>query len=123
MLPIVADILAEILDAQRKVDQVDAAAQEWFKKYPNEKMQADWSVAVERARASLDIAIKAAHGAEEVGKADPAAAFAMFNQAWVKLIDLAHKIGVVSPGGEYGAGPNIGITVEPPLCLSRGSGQ
>ena len=123
ILPIVTDIIAEILDAQRKVDQVDAAAKAWFAKFPNEKMEGDWSTAVERTRASLDIAIKAAHGAEELGEADPVAAFAMFNDAWAKMIELALNIGIVSPGNEYGAGPNQGIVVEPPLCLSRGSAK
>jgi hypothetical protein len=121
LLPIVQTIITEIMDAERKLDQVDGAAQDWFKKYPNEAMQTQWATAVEVARAGLDVANKTAHGANEVGNVDPVAAFQHFNAAWVKLIELGTKIGIVSPGGEFGAGPNVGIVVQPPLCLSRGS--
>lgn len=121
VLPIVQTIITEIMDAERKLERVDGAAQDWFKKYPNEAMQSQWNTAVETAKAGLDVANKTAHGARDVGSVDPVAAFQHFNAAWVKLIELGTKIGIVSPGGEYGAGPNVGIVVEPPLCLSNGS--
>jgi hypothetical protein len=119
LLPIVTDIITDFLDAERKLEQVDAQAQAWFAKYPNEKMRTDWQKAVDEARATLDVALKTARGAEDLAESDYQAAFQKFGLAWQQVIELATSVGIVSAAGTYGAGPMMGARVEPPVCLAR----
>ena len=123
LLPIVKDIIVDFLDAERKLEQIDVAAKEWFAKYPNDKLEADWTVAVDRARASLDVALKTARGAEQLAESDYQAAFQQFGLAWQELIELATSVGILGKAGTYGAGPMMGAQIEPPVCLARMKGQ
>jgi len=119
VLPIVTDIITEILDAERKIDQADAHAQEWFANYPNEALESKWKTSVDRTRASLDVALKTAHGAENLGQADHAAAFQQFAAAWAQLYELGVEIGIIGKEGALGTGPRAGIAIGTPLALSR----
>lgn len=121
VLPIVTNIITEILDAERKLDAVDAHAQQWFKSYPNEALEAKWKTSVDHARASLDVALKTAHGAEELSQADHQAAFQQFGAAWTKLYELGISIGIIGKEGAISTGPRAAIIIETPLALSRGT--
>jgi len=124
VLPVVKDIVVEILDAERKIDLVDDQAKQWFAKYPNAVLEGDWQKAVDKTKASLDIALKTAHGAEELAEGDREAAFHEFGLAWQALMELASQIGMVTRGGTFAAGPMMGVAIEPPLALQpRGAGQ
>jgi hypothetical protein len=123
VLPIVADIITEIIDAKDKLDKIDAAAQAWFKQYPNDDMKKKWLGAMDKARAAIDAALKAAHGVESVAEKDLMAAMQKFVQAWQTLSQLATSIGFMGAGGTLNAGPASGHVLEEPLAVKRSRGE
>ncbi len=123
VLPIVADIITEVLDAQQKMKALDAAAQAWFEKYPNEAMQKKWTGAMDKANAAIDVALKAAHGVEDAAEQDVAGAMNNWIAAWQTLRELATSIGFMGANGTMNAGPAAGLVLEEPLAVKRSRGE
>lgn len=119
VLPIVKDVIIEIVDAEQKLDLVDGAAAAWFKKYPDARLASEYQNASDRVRASLNVALQMAHGTRDLAEGDIDAAFHQFGLAWMKLWEMAQQIGFVTEGGTLQAGPVVGLSLEPPLALSR----
>lgn len=119
ILPVVSDIITEIIDAQRKAEQLDEAVQGYFEKYPNKAMEAKWKGAMDKVHASIDVALKAAHGVEDVAEQDVAGAMHNFVLAWQEARELAMSIGVVGAAGVVSAGPMAGVVIGEPLAVQR----
>jgi hypothetical protein len=122
VLPIVADIITEVIDAQNKMAAVDEIAQAWFEKYPNPAMEKKWDGAMDKAKAAIDVALKAAHGVEDAAEQDVAGAMANFVQAWQGIQELATSIGFMGANGTINAGPGAGTVLEQPLAVKRAQG-
>lgn len=122
ILPIVADIITEIIDAQNKVEAIDGVAQAWFKQYPNDAMQKKWAGAMDKAKAAIDVALKATHGVEDAAEQDVAGAMNNFIQAWQTVRELATSIGFMGANGTMNAGPGAGTQLEEPLAVKRSQG-
>jgi hypothetical protein len=123
VLPVVADIITEIIDAKDKIEKIDAAAQAWFAQYPNADMQKKWSGAVDKANAAIDAALKAAHGVEDASEKDVMGAMQNFVAAWQILRELATSIGFVGANGTINAGPATGGVIEDPIAVKRSGGS
>jgi hypothetical protein len=122
ILPVVADVITEIIDAQNKVAALDAVAQSWFEKYPNEAMQKKWDGVMDKVKATIDVALKAAHGVEDAAEADVMGAMQNFVQAWAEARELALSIGFMGANGTMNAGPGAGTVLEEPLAVQRSRG-
>lgn len=123
VLPIVADVITEILDAQQKMKALDAAAQAWFEKYPNESMQKKWNGAMDKANAAIDVALKTTHGAQDAAEQDVAGAMDNWIAAWQTLRELGTSIGFVGANGTMNAGPATGVVLDEPLAVKRSRGE
>lgn len=123
VLPVVADIITEIIDAKDKIEKIDAAAQAWFAQYPNADMQKKWTDAVDKANAAVDVALKAAHGVEDASEKDLQGAMANFVSAWQTLRELATSIGFVGANGTVNAGPATGGVLDDPIAVKRSQGE
>ena len=122
VLPIVADIITEIIDAQKKLDEVDQMAQAWFTQYPNDAMKKKWDGAVDKDRAGIDAALKATHGVEDAAEKDVMGAMNNFVQAWQIVRELATSIGFMGADGTINAGPGAGGKLEEPIAVQRAKG-
>ena len=122
VLPIVADVITEILDAQQKMKALYAAAQAWFEKYPNDSMKKKWDGAMDKANAAIDVALKATHGVEDAAEQDVAGAMNNWIAAWQTLRELATSIGFMGANGTMNAGPATGVVLEEPLAVKRSRG-
>jgi hypothetical protein len=123
VLPVIADVITEIIDAQNKMKALDAGAQAWFKQYPNEAMQKKWSGAMDKAQAAIDVALKATHGAEDAAEQDIMGAMNNWVAAWQTLRELATSIGFMGANGTMNAGPSSGVVLDEPLAVKRSRGE
>lgn len=119
VLPVVSDIITEIIDAQKKMEALDAAAQAWFEQYPNDAMKKKWDGAMDKADAAIDVALKATHGVESAAERDVATAMNEWIEAWQTLRELATSIGFMGVNGTMNAGPAAGVVLDEPLALRR----
>lgn len=118
--PIVKDVIVEILDAQQKLELLDGAAAEWFRRYPNADMQAKYAWLSSRVRSTLNAALQSTYGARDLAEGEVDEAFASFGKAWQELYELAEEAGIVSSDGTMRAGSVVGVRIEPPLALRHG---
>lgn len=124
ILPVVADIITEVLDAKQKMQALDAAAQAWFEAYPhNEAIQKKWAGAMDKANAAIDVALKATHGVEDAAEQDVAGAMDNWIAAWQTLRELAASVGFMGANGVMNAGPASGIVLDEPLAVKRSRGE
>ena len=119
IVPVITTLLTEMIDGKNKLEALDGAAQAWFKEYPNEALQYDWKIAVDRVQASIDIALAAAHGVSELSQDNHVAAAARFVSAWLGLATLARQIGILGSGDVLGSGPHRGLALTEPLACQR----
>ena len=98
------------------VDTIARFVDVWLAKHPGRPDEARIRGAIEKTRTALDVALRAAQGAQKLDQAQIDAAFADFRIAYTELLALVAPLGVQS-GDTLAARPDT-ITVPTPLALT-----
>ena len=94
--PVLSDAAAYIADAQQVLDIARAISNLWFLGHPAPESQARVERALADAALTVDAAIKATKGAEEVTAEQLDAAFADFRRSYAELEAILKDVGVVN---------------------------
>lgn len=111
--------IAYAQDGAMILDTIQRFVDAFFVNHPNPDRQKQVNQAAARAHAALDLALRAATGAQDLNQAKVDAAFEEFRQAYVDLLALVGPMGVSSGGARLAAAPGGGLVVPEPLALVR----
>jgi len=110
-------VIAAVQDGVMVLDTISRFWAYWQASHPKQTTidPAKVDLAIDRARSSLNVALRTAQGVEKLDQAQVDAAFVDFKASYTELIALVSKIGVKS-GDKLSATP-WGLTVPEPLAL------
>ena len=91
MLP---TVVAAVIDAVMILDTIEEFTDKYFIAHPDPSKEAAVSEALQKARTSLDVALRVAQSTEELTKGDVIKAFEGFRDAYEKLLVLVGPLGV-----------------------------
>lgn len=109
-------VLAYVQDAQLVISTIESFANAFFAARPNADLQKKVGEAIAKAKTALDLAVRAAQGADGLKSADVTAAFKDFQLAYQDLVSLLGPMGVHQSGGALKLVPG-GLEVPEPLAL------
>ncbi len=119
------DVVAAVVDAGQIIDTIERFVANYFALHPDAAKQADVAKAIDKARTTLNIALRLAQGAQDAAvDRDVDAAFLNFKAAYIELIGLCKPYGVKEtsmPRGSLRASPGE-LTVPQPLAFKRMGG-
>jgi len=102
MLPLVAELLDAVGQAEKWLAMVDQQAQPYLMEHP--ELAADYDRVMGRAVMALDAARRMGEGAEQLSEEDYDAAFAEFRLAYAELVALLDGLGMTPLGfGDSGS--------------------
>lgn len=110
------NVLAYVQDGQLVLSTVESFANAWFAIHPDAAKQKLVNQAVAKAKTALDLAVRAAQGADGLKQADVDQAFGQFQLAYQDLLSLLGPLGVHEGTGGLRATPD-GLNVPRPLAL------
>jgi hypothetical protein len=111
-------VLAYVQDAELVVSTIESFANAFFTIHPDQAKQKLVAEAIAKAKTALDLAVRAANGADGLGKADVDLAFKQFQLAYQDLISLMGPMGI-HQGGALKAVPG-GLVVPEPMAMRLG---
>ncbi len=119
LVPIIAAILADVAEAESKLNTVESLALTYFAEHPDKDAQRTVAVSIATCRASLEGATQVVKGAGELSDGDYDEAFTDFRLAWGDLMLVLGNLGIVSVSsdGMYGAPVLGGDIITPPHAL------
>lgn len=119
-LPVLVDVIAIVTDAQQILSLIELAAQKYFAAKPNAVLQEKYEKALVKAKLSLDAALRAARGAQELDQKQASAAFEDFRAAYQDLLEVLKEAGVVGVDGALRAAPGgpPQATIPTPMALT-----
>jgi hypothetical protein len=113
------DILAAIVDGGQILDAIAAFMASYFANHPDPVAQTKVADALAKCRAALNVAVRAAQGADAANSANVDQAFADFEGAYLALLELVKPYGVKPapmPSTRLAAEPSR-LTVPHPLAF------
>lgn len=112
-------VISWVTDAATILDQIDSFAGLFFSQHPDAETQRYVEVAIAKARASLNAALRATQGGQELSKEQLDKAFEDFRAAYAELLAVVGPIGVKQAGqARYGMSTNgTELVVPPPLAM------
>lgn len=110
--PVVADLIVAVEDAEAFLNETDAYMRRVFAAFPDPEGEKRYAAAMSATRASLRLALRSAHGAEDLTKEDADKAFAEFRAAYAELMKVVKEVGGLK------AGPGGPSELPPPLVIS-----
>lgn len=113
------DVIAAVVDGMQVIDAIASFSDRWFANHPNPEAQKTVARAIDRARTSLNVALRLAQGTKNADDQKVNAAFEDFKAAYVDLLQLLRQFGLnVSsanqPGFKVTAGVGGAETLEVP---------
>jgi hypothetical protein len=112
-------VIAAVTDGVMVLDTIDRFADAYFSSHgADPRTQAKVDGAIERARAALNAALRAAQGAEHLTQEQIDAAFADFRAAYAELLALVAPLGVRQGTGETLRASPGNLVVPEPLALA-----
>lgn len=109
-------VIAAVTDGLMVLDAIESFAERYFQRAPDADKEAKVRMALARARAALNVALRTAQGAEKLDQAQVDTAFADFKSAYTALLALVAPLGVTS--GDSLAVRADGLAVPEPMALS-----
>jgi hypothetical protein len=113
-------IIAAVVDGALVLDTIASFIRRYFAAHPdpsNQDKLLKVEIAIARARAALDAALRIAQGAEKLNQAKIDEAFADFRMAYQELLILVQPFGISSGGDKLAATPG-GLKVPEPMALT-----
>lgn len=117
-VPVIAQIVSVIADANAVLDTIDVVAQDVFRRTnASEEVRAKYQDVLLKAYTALNAAAKAVSGANELTQEEYDAAFAQFKLAYAELKSLIQSFGIVTPDGLLASSPSA-VVLQDPLALT-----
>jgi len=109
-------VISAVVDGALVLDTIASFIRRYFAERPNPDALAKVEIAIARARAALDAALRIAQGAQKLDQAKIDEAFADFRVAYQELLILVQPFGI-SSGDKMAATPG-GLQVPAPLAIT-----
>lgn len=109
-------VIAAVTDGVMILDAVQRFVDAYFASHPtNPETKSAVQSAIDKARSSLNVALRTAQGAEKLDQAKVDEAFASFKAAYVELLAVVGPLGVLSgdANSKMTARPNTLVVPEP----------
>lgn len=99
VIPIVARVLAVVLDAQQIVGSIDAAAVAYFDQHPDSPYRKAYVEASADAKNALNVVVRTAQGAQALDARAIDAAFDAFRDAYHSLVAVLNSARIMNADG------------------------
>ena len=114
MLP---TIVQYVQDAAIVLDQIDATAKPFIDRGSDEQLKQDYSRAMQVTRQSLQVALRASKGTEDLTREQVDEAFGEFREAYKELLAVLQRAGVMRADGTMSAAPGMSmLEIREPLA-------
>ncbi len=117
VLPVLVDVIAAVTDGVQILDAIETFVRRYFVEHPNDAQEREVAQAIAKARAALNVTLRASQGAKDLDEQKVEVAFQEFRIAYQELLTLVRPLGV-HPAGSLRAVPN-GLEVPDPIALKR----
>lgn len=124
VVPVIARVLAVVMDAQQILSVVEKAAEAFFVVMPNEEAKAQYEHHLALAKTALNTIVRIGQGAENLDAERIDKAFDDFKVAYVHLTTLLKTIGVFETPHRLafraakGGGVAAHVDIQDPLALT-----
>jgi hypothetical protein len=121
-LSLLPKVIGGVTEAMLIVDSIESFVDDFFASNPDPQKEAIAQRSIDTARAALTTALRTAHGAENLSKAEADAAFDDFAVAYVELVRTLQGLGVrlkVGEPGKMAAEPGVLVVPEPLAIQGR----
>lgn len=124
VIPTISKVLQYVQDAQLILDMIDRQATPFLVRFADEEVKREYGKAMLSAKQSLQAALQATRGVEELSQDEIDQAFADFRESYRNLQEVLRRAGLVGGGSMAGvkmkAGPDVPqIDVPEPMAVSE----
>lgn len=122
VVPVLTDVIAKVTDGMQLLDQIASFVDRYFAVHPNPAKQQQVNAVIDKARSTLNVALRTSRGAKELTDEQADAAFADFKVAYQevrRLVGSLEGVRVTAPGqGQLMLAAGEGETLSLPEPLA-----